>query len=83
MIMGRTIGKNDIAIELLASAARMHSGHTSSAAGNRIEAALASGPRRTHTLPGEILRHMDTEVWLRTWASIARARSPTAVADCT
>ena len=39
----------------------------------RVDSALASGLSRTHTLPGEILRHMDTEIWLRTWDDIARA----------
>lgn len=42
----------------------------------RVDAALSSGLTRTHTLPGEILRHMDTEIWLRTWDDVARAATP-------
>ena len=34
-----------------------------------VERALASGPVKSHVFPGELLRHLDTEIWARHWAA--------------
>ena len=33
-----------------------------------VERALAPGPVKSHVFPGELLRHLDTEIWARHWA---------------
>ena len=34
-----------------------------------VEHALAPGPVKSHVFPGELLRHLDTEIWARHWAA--------------
>jgi asparagine synthase (glutamine-hydrolysing) len=34
-----------------------------------VERALAPGPVKSHVFPGELLRHLDTEIWARHWAA--------------
>lgn len=34
-----------------------------------VEDALSDAPKRTTTYPGEILKHLDAEVWTRNWSS--------------
>lgn len=34
-----------------------------------VEGALAPGPSKGNVFPGELLRHLDTEIWARHWAA--------------
>jgi asparagine synthase (glutamine-hydrolysing) len=43
-----------------------------------VESALSTAPSKSQALPGEILRHLDAELWLRRWQSPAVRRAAAA-----